>query len=167
MAIYHNEAFGKMSFEEWLKYKQEEDKIITHGAEPVQGPRLYDLERTVNNVCFDGELRIMNLYYIPQELDNGSVGLYGYERIMIDKTFYEEHGVDDALINVMFHELCHAWNAMKGEKDTDGEYHNDIFKKTCEDHGGLAHFRDIERGFCDAEPTPDTMTKIKRKLRGR
>ncbi len=154
-----------MTFEEWMKAKQEEDKIITHGAEPVTGPRLYSLESAVINACFDGDLPIMNLYYIPKDLDRGSVGMYGYQRIMISKPYYEEHGVDAALISVMFHELCHAWDAQQGAKDTEGDYHTAQFKQTAEEHGGIARFSDAQYGFNDVKPDEEHMQRIKAKLK--
>lgn len=164
MPIYRNEAFGNMSFSEWLQYKRDEDKRITHGALEVKDSRLYDLERIIIQECFDNSLHILKLYFIPEALEKGSVGLYGYNRIMISKPFYEDHGIDTAVIGTLFHELVHAWDDIHGLKDTDGDFHNSQFKQTAEEHGGIATYTNAQDGFNNAEPTAEMMKRIKKRL---
>lgn len=159
---------SKMSFEEWMKAKEAEDKEITHGAERVPydtDAALYHLEGELLRVCFRDKMRFINLYFIPDALNNGSLGLYGYQRIMISKPYWKTHGVDEETISTMFHELCHAWDAIKGKKDTDGSFHNDAFRETCVLHGGLADYTNHEDGYNDAHPTEETMKKIKSALK--
>lgn len=152
---------SEMTFEQWLAAKQAEEKKITHNAETVKDRRLYAAEDAVIQECFDKQLPFVNLYYIPFEMDRGSVGLYGYQCIMISKLYFEEHGIDDETISTMFHECVHAWDAIKGIKDTDGDFHNVAFKQTCEEHGGNAFFRNEVDGYNDAKPNAETMQKIK------
>ncbi len=154
---------SKMNFEEWLAAKQEEEKRITHGAEVVPydtDSGLYHLQGAILRICFNDKMRFMNLYFIPPELDWGSVGLYGHGRIMISKTYYEEHGIDDDVISTMFHECCHAWDALRGKKDTDVYFHNEVFKETCVLHGGYANYTGKIDGYNDAHPTEKTMSLI-------
>lgn len=169
--IYEDQERAKMSFEQWLKAKEKEEKQITHGAEavPLKTCRgLYDLESVLLNICFDNLLRFMNLYFIPDGLmDHNATGLYGYNRIMIDQDYWKQHGVDDAIIGTMFHELCHAWDDSQNIQDTDGDYHNEHFKKAAEEHGGVAYFNNAEDGYNIVRPTPATMERIKKELRSR
>lgn len=152
---------SKLTFEQWLAAKQAEEKQITHNAETVKDKMLYALEDAIIRICFDRKLPFMNLYFIPPALDRGSVALYGYQRIMISKPYYQEHGIDDNTISTMFHECVHAWDSIKGIKDTDQEYHNTAFKQTCEEHCGNAFFRNEIDGYNDAKPSTETMQKIK------
>lgn len=156
---------SKMTFEEWLAAKAEEDKRITHNAETVKDQRLYALESAVLKVCFDKELFFMNLYYIPPDLDTGAVGMYGAQRLMVLKSFWEEHGLDDETIAMMFHELCHAYCDVKGIKATEGKYHLQAFAQVCEEHGGTCAFMGQTVGFNEARPTAETMERIKKELR--
>ena len=156
---------SKMTFEEWLAAKAEEDKRITHNAETVKDHRLYDLEMAVLKVCFDKKLSFMNLYFIPPDLDKGAVGMYGAHRLMVLKPFWEEHGLDDEAIAMMFHECCHAWCDLKGIKGTEGKYHLQAFAQVCQEHGGTCAFGGQDVGFNDARPTADTLERIKKELR--
>lgn len=156
---------SKMTFEEWLAAKAEEDKRITHNAETVKDQRLYDLESAVLKVCFDKELSLMNLYYIPPDLDTGAVGMYGARRLMVLKSFWKEHGLDDETISMMFHELCHAYCDANGIKGTDGKYHLKAFAQVCEEHGGTCTFVDQTVGYNEARPTTKTMKRIKKELK--
>jgi len=155
-----------LTFEEWVKKKQEEDRKITHNAEVVSlktDGLLFDLQAAILKECFDDKhlATYHKMYFIPPDLDCGGVGLYGYQRIMISKPYWKEHGIDNDTISTMFHELVHAWDDIKGIKDTDGDYHNAAFKQTCEDHKGFARFTDSENGFNDAHPTEETIRRIK------
>lgn len=164
---------SKMTFEEWKKAKREEEQKITRGAEVVPyktDSGLYQLEGAILQVCFHDKLFFHNLYFIPPDLDHGQRGIYGYKRIMISKPYYQAHGLDDDIINTMFHECVHAWDAIKGKQDTDGkfsgtQYHNEQFKETCELFGGCADYRDAAAGYADARLTDATMQKVKRKLK--
>lgn len=154
-----------MTFEEWLNVKVKEERKITHGAEvvPYQTDNgLYKIEGVILRVCFDDEhlSTFHNLYFIPEALDKGQNGMYGYNRIMISKPYWKEHGIDDETINTMFHECVHAWDAINGRKDTDGEYHNDVFRKSCEEHGGIALFSNRIDGYNNAMLTEETMKRI-------
>lgn len=156
---------SKMTFEEWLAAKAEEDKRITHNADTVKDHRLYGLEKAVIKVCFDDKLPFMNLYYIPPDLDTGAVGMYGAKRLMVLKSFWDEHGVDHETISMMFHECVHAWCDLKGIKATEGKYHLQAFAQTCEEHGGTCAFHDQTVGFNEARPTPETEELIRKELR--
>lgn len=62
--IYEDPERAKMSFEQWLKAKEKEEKQITHGAEavPLKTCRgLYDLESVLLNICFDKYHEIRNI----------------------------------------------------------------------------------------------------------
>lgn len=151
---------SSLSFEEWFEMKREEERRKTHGATPVKEKALYAMEDAVIRFCFDGKLPFMNLYFTPKDLDSGSCGLFGYGVIMISEPYFIEYGVCEETISTMFHECVHAWDAIKGTKDTDGHYHNVFFKKTCEEHGGIAIFRNAEDGYNIAKPTEEKMQRI-------
>lgn len=158
---------SKMSFDEWMKAKEEELKRITHGAATVKDTRIYSLESAVLDVCFAGELFFMNLFYIPAGMDTGAAGMYGRQLIMLNKSFFDAHGIDDETIACMFHELCHAYCDIKGIKATENGFHLLAFKEACEAHGGTCAFTGQDTGFNDARPTADTLTRIKGELKRR
>lgn len=159
-----------LSYEEWTRAKENKLKRVTHGAEVVPlktDSALYDIQAAILKLCFDDKhlATFHNLYFIPEALDTGGVGMYGYSCIMISKPYWKEHGVDDATISTMFHELVHSWDAVKGIKDTNGDFHNAAFKRSCEEHGGIALFSNPEDGYNDARPTAETMKRIKEAIR--
>lgn len=165
--IRENPAAGKMSFEEWLKQKEDEERRVTHNAETVKDRRLYALEQAVIKVCFDDKVPFMNLYYIPPALDTGAAGLYGGQRIMISKPFFVDHGIDDDTIALMFHEVAHAYCDIKGIKATAGKMHLQAFAQVCEANKGTCEFISQQVGFNEARPTAEAVELIKAELRAR
>lgn len=164
-----------MTFEEWKAWKQEELKRKTHGAEavPYDDP-LYDAKAAVVRHCFDRAslYYMIPLYYTPPDLEethSDAAGMYGYGIIMIKKQYYAQHGVDDAMINLLHHELCHAYCDMKiPEKkvhDTDGAFHRKEFAEVCEQHGGLCRYVNSVDGYSDSELTPESMELVRKDLR--
>lgn len=117
-----------LTYDEWKRQKLEQEKKRTHGAEklPYSDP-LHDIQGAIRRYCFNKQLELMPIYFIPPDLKNGGTGLYGYSCIMIDKEFYEDHGTDDDVINIIYHEMIHAYNDTQGIQDTDGDYHLKAF----------------------------------------
>lgn len=167
--VYTNEKIGEMSFDEWLEYKKEQEKRITHGAERVHDDVLYALEFAVSTVCFGDTLPFIHLFYIPPELDNGANAMFGNELvlIMVNKSFWDAHGIDHETISMMFHEMCHAFCFYENIKGTDGKYHLPAFKQVCEEHGGTCTFTNDTVGYNEARPTPETEELIRKELRRR
>lgn len=155
-----------MTYEEWLAYKRAEEKRKTHGAEEATDD-IYRAVAAIRRVCFGGVLRFMRLYFIPPDLaqSHHAAGLYGYNIIMLSKPYYREHGLDDDVINTLFHECCHAFNddpnPAKKVKDTEGEYHLPAFRQVAEDHGGRCGYAGPCDGYSMAELLPETMERVR------
>lgn len=163
-----------MTYEEWKRLKQEELKRKTHGAEviPYDDP-LHKAKSAIVKHCFDGAglYSMLPLYFTPPDLEESNpdaAGLYGYGVIMIRKGYYEQRGLDDSMINLLHHELCHAFCDMKvPEKkvhDTDGAFHRKEFAEVCEQHGGLCRYVNSEDGYSDSALTPENMDLVRKSL---
>lgn len=161
-----------MSFEEWKRFKAEEQKRKTHGAVLVQDNRIYDLAAAINQVCFAGDLSdcILRIYFIPDDLKQlKAAAIYGYRTIMIDKAFYKEHGTDNSMKDALFHELVHAFcdslNPANRVQDTNSSgYHLQAFADACSDHGGYALLADPETGFSNVHLSGESLRAIKTAL---
>lgn len=164
---------SEMSFEEWLAFKHDEQKLKTHGAELVQDERIYALAAAINKVCFAGELTdcILRIYFIPDDLKKlKAAAIYGYRTIMIDQAFYQIHGTDNRMKDAIFHELVHGFcdslNPANRIKDTDSSgYHLPAFAAACSDHGGYALLADPESGYSDVHLSGETITEINKALK--
>ena len=167
--IYKDPTKATMSFEEWQKQQEEIEKRRTHGAERIgkKNFSLYDAETAINKVCFDGAFRIIPMYFIPPDLENReSNGLYGYGCIMLNKRYYEAHGVDTDVINTIFHEMIHAYCDRHGIHDTAGEIHLLAFAEVCKKHGGEVMTRTVY-GYSDVKLSAETLAKVKQEMRNK
>ena len=160
-------------YKRWKELKKEEERKKTHGAEYADD-RLYSLYFAIRDVCngvkkvSKGFLTLVNLYYMPPDLVSShpdATGLYGYGVIMIRKDYYEEHGIDDAVIDTMFHEMVHAYCDMKIPElkihDTDGAYHRKEFAEVCESFGGVCYYTNATDGYCDSH-LPESLKRCVR-----
>lgn len=155
------------TYEEWKKRKLEEQKRKTHGAEEVQDDGLYFLKAAINRICFNRALRYIRLYFIPPDLaaeHPDAVALYGYNTIMISKLFFEEHGLDDAVVTAMYHEMVHAYCDAKQIMDTKDEKHLKAFADACVANGGICEYAGPVDGFSDARLTPENLAKVRAEL---
>ena len=96
---------AKMTFDEWKDYKRKTQAERAIQDEAI--PAVYD---AINKHCFDGALKQRLFFMTADEADKEphTRAVYFYGAIKIRKSFYEEHGIDDAFINLMFHEMVHA-----------------------------------------------------------
>lgn len=159
-----------MTYEEWKKYKVEQEKKRTHNAEKVDiYDELYDIEFAIRDTCFkSGEIfQLIPLYYIPADLEEkhaDSAGLYGYGCIMISKPYYEKYGAGDKVINTLHHEMLHAFCDLNNIEDTDGEKHLEAFADACEEHGGRCTWENSEYGYSNTFLTTKAMKRVKKAL---
>lgn len=156
------------SYEEWAQQKIEQEKRRTHNAEKVTDESLYAAEMAINKYCFGKELFYIPLYFIPPDIAEkrkNPQGVYGYGCIMIDKKFYEENGVNDDVINVLFHEMIHAYCDLKGIEDTIGSKHTYEFSKVCSEHGGISAYENGFYGFSISTLSAEKMKKVKQRIK--
>ena len=149
--------------------------IIANGGEevPYKDP-LHNVYNAIRKHCITwGVPRVARIHLIPGdylEEHPHTLGLYREKLIMINKGYYQEHGIDEDVINTMFHEMIHFFCDYKIPekqiKDTDGLYHLPAFKETCEQFGGVCNYRDSEYGYTDASLTPEKMELVKSELKG-
>lgn len=157
----------ELSYDEWKRQKLAAEKKRTHGAEKVlYSDPLHDIQGAIRRYCFNKQLELMPIYFIPPDLKQGNTGLYGYGCIMIDKEFYEDHGTDDDVINIIYHEMIHAYNDTQGIQDTDGDYHLKAFADACAAHCGRSTWTSSQDGYNAAELNAGTLKKVKAALRG-
>ena len=164
MALTHDPALQKMTFSEWLQRRKDDEKRRTHGAEAVNDSALYAVEYAIDRLCFGGTFRHIPLYFIPDDLTKShseATGLYGYGCIMLKRAYYEAHGIDDSVINTIFHEMVHAYCDRKGIADTDGSRHLEAFAEACRDHGGTCEYESAVYGFDLAALTAENMRSVK------
>ena len=157
----------------WKRWKKAEVKLKTHGAESAPDAlysvysAIYDSLKTT-----EGMPRLVNLYFMSDwhvQHSPDAAGVYGYNIIMINKDYYERHGIDEDVINTMFHEMVHAACDMKVPekkiKDTDGAFHLLAFQEACERYGGISEYEDAESGYSKTRLPADRMAKVKDILR--
>ena len=166
-------------YKRWEELKKEETRVKTHGAEAIDlNHPLYDVYIAIREECNGGKIgagtlpTLVYLYFMPPDLEQShrdAVGIYGYGTIMIRKSFYDTHGVDDDVINNMFHEMVHAYCDMKIPErkihDTDGEFHRKEFADVCEHFGGVCRYVNAEDGYCDVRLPDDAISRIKQRIK--
>lgn len=87
-------------------------------------------------------------------------------KIFVDAAYWHEERISDRLINLLFHELVHAYCYRNGINDCEeGHYHNLAFKKETETHGGRCGYADDYRGWSNANLSPDALMDVKQTYR--
>ena len=141
---------------------------MTEGAEfiPWKDP-IYEVVNAILDCCItEGMPDFIRCFYIPDSMQNKSpyaVGVCRGKYIFIKKAYYQEHGIDEDVINTVFHEMIHfrcGWTREK-IKDTDGDYHLPAYKETCEKYGGMCFYTNEKNGYNNAQLTPESMEKVR------
>jgi len=162
----------EQDFNTWKKRKEEAERMKTRGAEAAPDA-LYHVFFAIrkNLKTTDGMPHLVNLYFMSNwhvEKYPDAAGVYGYGVIMINKDCYQEHGIDEHIINTMFHEMIHAYCDIKIPekkiKDTEGGYHLPAFKEACERFGGICDYVNAESGYSDVRLSPEIMEKVRKEL---
>ena len=160
-----------------MERKKAEEREKTHGAERISGPRvhaLYDVAQALDRCCFDGYFKhiLPTFYYIPPDIEaahSEARGVYiPTGGIMIRRSDYDVHGIDDDMINTIYHEMVHFYDDMKRIQDTkdgDGVYHTAAFAASCQKNGGICWFSNSVTGFSRAALTPETLAAVKALVR--
>lgn len=156
------------AYKAWLRWKKAEEKLKTRGAKRVPDAlytvyfAIYDSLKTT-----EGMPRVVNMYFMSDwhvQHSPDAAGVYGYGCIMINEDYYERHGIDEAVVNTVFHEMVHAACDMKIPekkiKDTDGAYHLPAFQEACERYGGICEYEDAESGYSDTRLPADRMAHV-------
>ena len=125
--------------------------------------------QAVSNVCFDGKLSYFHAYFMDEEKDlpektlKEAAGCFfdGFERIYLNRGCFEQ--VDEELVQVVFHELVHAycWKNNAQDDCIDG-YHTEVFKRGCEEHGAECFFG--LHGFSYSLLKPEVLRSICREI---
>ena len=160
-------------FKAWKAWKQIAPLIIANGGEEIpQEDPLYSVFQAIRKHCIKGIFPVsMRLYFIPEDeqAENPyTLGVYKEGIIRINRDYYRKHGIDEHVINTMFHEMIHGfceYNPARGRiKDTEGKYHLPAFKEACEANGGTCAFVDSEIGYSNARLTPESLENVRAEL---
>ena len=159
-----------MSFKEWEKLHKEKQRSLTMGAEEIDLDHpLTDVFYVLNRICFDKMFTYIPLYWLPESMRKPKLaGVYGYGVIMLDKPYYEEHGVDEATINILYHEMLHAYAERKGIQDVDEKgKHTPDFADLTEETGGKGAYNDENEEWNIVYLSRNTMEKVQEVLEWR
>ena len=158
-----------ITFEQWQKQLREQERREIGNAKKVNYDHpAYSAFFAIDIVVFDRMFQFIPLYWMPQKAKEekpGVIGMYKDNRIMIDKDFYEAHGMDEDFINLMYHEMIHGYCDWKQIEDTKGEKHLYAFAEACLKNGGTCFFIDGKEGFADASLLPDVMKKVQYRIK--
>lgn len=161
-------------YKAWKAWNLIKPLIIANGGEEIpQEHPLHAVYNAIRKHCINGGFpSSMRLYFIPedeQQENPYTLGVYKENTIRINKPYYLEHGIDEAVINTMFHEMIHGFCECKPWdekiKDTEGNYHLPAFKEACEANGGTCAFVNSEIGYSNARLMPEKMELVKDELR--
>ena len=157
-----------MTYEEWRANCREREQRLTHGAERIPiDHAIYDVFFSIDKICFNRMFNWLPVYWKPADAPKDSLGMYKDNHIMIERDFYEKHGMDDDVINLMFHEMLHAFCDWKRIKDVEGKYHLKEFLDAAQRHGGAGDVAPNEFGFSNVYLSDNTMKKIKNRIERR
>lgn len=160
-------------YKTWKAWKQIAPLIIANGGEeiPREDP-LYSVFQAIRKHCIKGGFpSSMRLFFIPEDeqAENPyTLGVYKEGIIRINRAYYQEHGIDEDVINTMFHEMIHGFCDCKPFdkkiKDTEGKYHLPAFAEACEANGGTCAFVNTEIGYGNARLTPESLENVRAEL---
>lgn len=151
-----------MTFNEWMQYKKKHEG---QESEIERVDRLKAAFYAIDKCCFNGELNKMKIWYlIPEYTNIDAVGLYTGESVLINRTFYHEHGLDYDVINVLFHELVHAYCDAHSIHDYDDGKHLKAFDDVCRDHGGMSIWVNDKLGYSDTRLNENSLSVIRQEL---
>lgn len=129
-----------MNYEEWKKRKIELEKLSTGNSTRIEyNHPIYDVFFVLNRLCFNKMFQLIHFYWMSPEVIKGRpnvLGLYITDRILLLKAYYDEHGIDEDMINLVFHEMVHGYCQYKGIEDMTGAEHNEAFYKSAKCCGG-------------------------------
>ena len=154
-----------MPFEVWMKRKKDEEQAITNGSEKVPGDHpLYKFYNIIRKYCIKDLPKDIPIYFMSDDFikkNPDRISVYGYGRIMMNKTFYNTHK-DIDILETLFHEMIHAYCDIKKIEDVIGEFHTKEFQRVCEQHGGFAEFSNDVLGYNDVYLREDTIKEMMR-----
>lgn len=158
-------AEAKSFIEKSTDFGKAFEEGLTHGAEMVQDEDLWYLAAAIEQQCFEKDLTILGLYYIPEYFrSKRAIGLYTFRRIMIDKVYHTIHGTNKQMADLMFHEMVHAYCNLNRIIDMDDKKHLQVFADVAEDHGGVVGKYDETYGFTNVYLKDDVYINVKREF---
>ena len=163
-------------YKAWKEWNLIKPLIIANGGEEIpQEHPLHAVYKAIRETCIKGGFpSYMRLFFIAEDeqAENPyTLGEYKENVIKINKPYYQEHGIDEDIINTMFHEMIHGFCECKPYdkkiKDTEGKYHLPAFKEACEANGGTCAFVNSEIGYSKARLTPESLELVRAALNGK
>lgn len=123
-----------------------------------------DIFISIQWVIFHGKIGYVRIYdaleFFPYEVFKDDLAAYGKRRIILNVTALKKRDMD-ALVNVVFHEMCHLYCKEQGIHDSDGRYHTKEFKKIAEQFGSKTVHERPEDGYMQTNLRDDLLKEIK------
>lgn len=129
---------------------------------------MYTLFFSVNRHCFNGELIMVPLYWISNEIETADAGLMGFFRsypcqIYMKRLLFLPLGA--AAVHIMHHEAAHLLAFQRGKKDMIERFHTSVFRDIVEENGGVCELGDY--GWCESKVKTDLVCKILEEIGGK